>query len=186
MDATLDLLLRDTSQMVKLVDVGQRAGVSRQTVYDHFSTRTDLLIAAILHFGNRLDIEGRLAPSRAATDGAARLRAYTQAILEFYPAIYPLQQALTRLGEDDQEAKAAWGHRLDALKEGCDAAIGMLADDGALNPAYSLKEACDYYFSLLSLEAWAYCVQRAGWTEDRYLDQVQTVTQQLFVRDPRG
>lgn len=167
-----------------MVDVAKAAGVTRQTVYDHFSNRSEMLIAAILHFGEKLDVDSRLAESRAATSGVERMRAYNRALLEFYPEIYPLQKALTRMGEGDRDAKSAWDHRMAAMKEGCAAAIDALQRDGRLNPALNAEQSTDYYFVLLRIEAWSYCVHDCGWSEGAYLTHIQSVTERMFVTEP--
>lgn len=183
LDTVLKLLLVNDKSSLRMVDVAKAADVTRQTVYDHFSNRSEMLTAAILHFGDRLDIDSRLAESRAAPSGAARLEAYTRAVVEFFPAISPLHRALTRLGEADGDAKAAWAHRMAAMKEGCAAAIAALARDGTLRPELGEAQATDYYFTLLSIDAWAHCVQECGWSEDDYLQNLQRVTRVLFVAD---
>ena len=47
--------------------------ISRQGVYLHFASRTELLVAATRYLDEVLDVDRRLAPSRAATTGAERL-----------------------------------------------------------------------------------------------------------------
>lgn len=185
LNTVLDLLMEGGDTALRMADVAKAAGVTRQTVYDHFRARSDMLIAAIVHFGDSVDVEARLAASRAAQTGVDRIAAYTQALIDFYPEIYPLQRALTRMGEADQDAKAAWDNRLAAMKEGCAAAIAALERDGRLAPGMSVQRASDYYFVLLGIEAWAYCVQENGWSQAEYLAHLQAVTTTLFVA-PQG
>ena len=163
LETVLNLLLSQDKSALRMIDVAKAAGITRQTVYDHFSTRSEMLIAAILHFGDQMDVDALLADSRAARTGEARLAAYTRAVMVFFPRISPLHKALTRLGEADRDAKAAW------------------ARDGRLRPEWSEATARDYYFTLLSIDAWAHCVQDCGWSEDDYLAQVQRVTHEAFV-----
>lgn len=182
LDTTLDLLLSQEKSGIRMIDVAKAAGITRQTVYDHFSTRSELLIAAIRHFGDRMEVDALLADSRAAPTGEARLAAFTGAMMAFFPKISPLHRALIRLGEADHDAKAAWDNRLAAMKEGCAAAIAALARDGRLRPEWPEAEARDYYFTLLSIEAWAHCVLDCGWSEEAYLAHVQRITHETFVR----
>ncbi len=182
LETVVKLLLSDEKSALRMIDVAKAAEVTRQTVYDHFSNRSEMLIAAVLHFGESLDVEALLAESRAAMTGEARLDAFTRAMLTFFPSISPVQRALTRLGEADQDAKAAWANRMSAMKDGCAAAIAALARDGTLNPDWTEAEATDYYFTLLGIEAWDYCVNQCGWTEAAYLAHVQRVARTLFFK----
>ncbi|MBR9650914.1 TetR/AcrR family transcriptional regulator [Thalassobius aquimarinus] len=167
---------------MRMIDVAKAAGVTRQTVYAHFSNRSEMLIAAILHFGDQLDIDDRLAPSRAAPDGRSRLTAYTRAMLEFFPAIYPLKQSLMRMGGSDEEAKSAWEDRIRAMKEGCAAAVRALKSDGVLLDHLSEARATDLYFTLLNMDGWAHCVLENGWPEADYLAEMQRVTHLALVK----
>lgn len=181
LDTVLNLLLSEEKSGLRMIDVAKAAGVTRQTVYDHFSNRSEMLTAAILHFGDRMDVDSLLADSRAAETGEARLAAFTRAMTVVFPRINPLHEALTRLGEADADAKAAWDNRLAAMKQGCAAAIAALARDGRLRPEWSEATASDYYFTLLGIDAWAHCVLDCGWHEDAYLAHLQRVTHETFV-----
>lgn len=182
LNTVLELLLSPEHSGLRMIDVAKAAGVTRQTVYDHFKNRPDMLMAAIRQFGDDMDVDGLLAESRAASTGEARLAAYTRAMMRFFPMISPLHKALTRLGEGDQDAIAAWDNRMSAMKEGCVAAITALERDGRLRPDLSEAAAADYYFTLLSIDAWSYCVETCGWTEEAYLAHLQRVTREIFVK----
>ncbi|WP_160974927.1 TetR/AcrR family transcriptional regulator [Thalassovita mangrovi] len=182
MDTVLSLLLAPEGSPLRMIDVAKAAGVTRQTVYDHFSNRSEMLTAAIQHFGDQLDIDTRLAPSRAAPDGRSRLTAYTQAMLDFFPAIYPLKQSLMRMGPGDEEAKSAWEDRIHAMKEGCAAAVHALKSDGDLLDHLTEARATDLYFTLLSMDGWAHCVLENGWPEADYLAEMQRVTRLALVK----
>lgn len=182
LETVLSLLMAPEGSPMRMIDVARAAGVTRQTVYDHFTNRTDMLIAAILHFGDTLEVDARLAPSRAAPDGRSRLAAYTTAMLEFFPAIYPLKQALERLGPADEEARAAWDDRIRAMKEGCAAAVAALRADGDLLVHLSEERAADLYFTLLNMDGWAHCVLENGWSAADYLAEMQRVIALALVR----
>lgn len=182
LDTVLSLLMQPKGADFRMVDVAKAAGVTRQTVYDHFSNRSDMLVAAILHFGEKLDIDARLAPSRAAPSGRDRLTAYTKAMLEFFPAIYPLKHSLTHMGANDAEAMAAWNNRMDAMKQGCAAAIKALKADGDLAQGLTEAQATDLYFILLNMDGWAHCVLDNGWTDAEFADQIQRVTRMALTR----
>ena len=183
METVISLMLReDDASPLRMADVAKAAGVTRQTVYHHFANRTEMLIAAILHFGEQMDVEARLAPSRNAATGRAHLQAFNEGILAFYPVISPVRRSLMRLGAGDQDAVAAWDNRLIAMKEGCAAAVAALARDGDLTEAFTEERATDAYFAMLSMDAWAHCVLECGWSETDYLAHVQRMTASVLLR----
>jgi hypothetical protein len=47
-------------------DIAEATGISRQAAYLHFASRTELLVAVTPHLDEVLDVDRRLAPSRAA------------------------------------------------------------------------------------------------------------------------
>ncbi|WP_215266342.1 TetR/AcrR family transcriptional regulator [Epibacterium ulvae] len=176
------MLLHPDQSALRMIDVAKAAGVTRQTVDAHFSNRTDMLIAAVRHFGDTLDVDARLAASREADTGKLRIEAFTVAMLEFFPVIYPIQQALMRMGPVDSEAKAAWENRTHAMKEGCAAAIGALDEDGDLASGMRQAQATDYYFALLNMDNWANCVLQGAWSAEGYLQQLQKTVFAALVR----
>jgi AcrR family transcriptional regulator len=182
LETVIALLLDPNGSALRMVDVAKAAGVTRQTVYDHFKNRSEMLISAVLDFGDAQNVDDHLAQSRAAPTGIARMEAYTDGLMGFYPSISPVHKALTRLGAGDQDAVDAWGNRMSAMKEGCHAAMAALERDGMLTERLTLEKATDYYFTLLSIDAWSHCVTDCGWTQDAYVKNLQAVTRAVLVR----
>ena len=81
--------------------------ISRQAVYLHFPSRTDLLIETTKYTGDLLNVEERLAPSRAAATGLTRLRLYIEFWGNYIPRIYAVARALLVAQETD-EAVPHW------------------------------------------------------------------------------
>ena len=73
LDATLRMLEKHRGRGVRMGDIAKAAGISRQAVYLHFASRTELLVAATKYLDEILDVDHRLAPSRAAESGIHRL-----------------------------------------------------------------------------------------------------------------
>ena len=59
--ATLQLMEQRRGQGVRMSDIAGAAGVSRQAVYLHFGSRTELMVAAT-HYGD--EVHGQPAPCR--------------------------------------------------------------------------------------------------------------------------
>lgn len=53
-------------------DIAAAAGISRQAVYLHIASRTELLVATTRYLDEALEADTRLAPSRATNTGVER------------------------------------------------------------------------------------------------------------------
>ena len=126
LEATARLLRERGGHGARMGDIAKATGISRQAVYLHFPSRTDLLIETTKFTGDILDVEGRLAPSRAAASGLERLRLYIEFWGNFLPEFYPVAKALMMAQDTDEAAAAAWQDRMVAMKDGCRAAIEAL------------------------------------------------------------
>lgn len=162
-------------------DIAKASGISRQALYLHFPNRADLLIAATRHLDDVSDVDGRLAQSRAATGGCARLEAYVRAWGGYIPVIYGVARALMAMRDTDAEAAAAWDDRMGAMRHGCAAAVAALARDGVLLDGLDETAATDLLWTLLSVRGWEHLVKDCGWGQDRYIAEMIRVTRRALV-----
>ncbi len=162
-------LLESGEAKTRMSDFAKRAGISRQALYLHFPSRAELLIALTRHVDAVKGIDDRLAASRAATTGRDRLDAFVAAWGNYIPDIYGVGRALMAMQDSDPEAAAAWDNRMQAVREGCAAAVAALQADGALTPDLTPEQATDLLWTLLSVRGWEQLVRACGWPQDRYV-----------------
>lgn len=167
---------------VRMADVARRAGVSRQGLYLHFPTRGDLLDATTCHIDEVKDVDRRLAESRAAETGEARLAAFIAAWGDYIPEIYGVAKALLRMKDRDAAARRAWEGRMDCLREGCQAAVEALERDGRLSPAHTPAQAVDILWTLLSVRAWEHLTIDCGWPQATYIAKTRELARKILVR----
>ena len=182
LNAALKRLESADGDTVRVSDVAKEAGVTRQTLYLYFRSRTELLLIAVTLYVDELkSSDDRLAASRAAPSGVARLEAYIAAWTDYIPEIYGVARALMAM--NDEEATAAWRQRMQDMWEGCEAAIKALKADGKLNPDYGVKDASDLLWTLLSVRNWEHLRIDREWSQRKYIKHMQDVAQRLFVAD---
>lgn len=182
LQATLELLEQSAGKAVRMSDIAKAAGISRQAVYLHFPSRTELLIGAALHKDALLEVDRRLAPSRMAATGTERLDRYIEFWGAFVPEIYPVGKSLMMAQDTDEAAAAAWQDRMLAMKDGCRAAIEALERDGTLAEGWTRAEAIDALWTLLLVPSWENLTMVCGWSEDQYTRQMKLMARKLFVR----
>jgi AcrR family transcriptional regulator len=171
-------------QGVRLEDVAREARVSRQAVYLHFHSRTDLLIATARYLDERLELPMRIQRACEAGNGVLGIEAYVAFWAAYLPEIYGLAKALLVARETDDAAAAAWTDRMQALYEGCKFVVQTLASQGTLDPAWSIEAAADFFWAALSVPTWEDLTIERGWSQDQYRERMQWVIKRALLREP--
>jgi AcrR family transcriptional regulator len=182
LQATVRLLEEQGGRGVRMGDIAKAAGISRQAVYLHFASRTELLVAATRHLDQVLDVDRRLAPSRAAISGAERLNLFIECWGNYIPDIYGVAKALMLAQGTDEAAAAAWKDRMLAMRDGCRAAIEALHADGALAPEWTPDAAIDALWTMLLVPNWEHLTIECGWSTQQYVDRMKTLARRTFVK----
>ena len=183
LEATVQTLEESGGHGVRMGDIAKETGISRQAVYLHFASRTDLLVAATRYLDDVLDVDSRLAPSRAATTGVERLRLYIECWGNYIPEIYGVAKALMMARDTDEAAAAAWQDRMLAMRDGCRAAIDALAADGRLAKGWTRPKATDALWTLLLVPTWENLTIECGWSTKKYVHFTSDLARRMFVRD---
>ncbi|NOX83912.1 MAG: TetR/AcrR family transcriptional regulator [Alphaproteobacteria bacterium] len=183
LQTTLNLLEGGTERGVRMADIAKQAGITRQALYLHFSTRAELLIAATRHLDDLKAANDRLMPSRKAKSGVERLNAYIAAWTAYLPEIYGTAKALLAMKDTDQAAAIAWNERMQDMKEGCEAAINALSADKRLLPDYTPDQATDILWTMLSVRNWEQLTLECGWSQEKYTNTISRMAHRLLVSD---
>ena len=181
LESTLNLLEAGDGNKVRMTDIAKGAGITRQALYLHFSTRAELLIATTYYLDEIKGIEARLHSSRTVPTGAERLDAYIEAWGGYIPEIYGLAKAFLAMKDTDEEAAKAWNQRMQDMREGCEAAINALDKDNRLLPDHTPEQATDILWTLLSVRNWEQMTMECGWSQERYILTLKAMAGRLFV-----
>jgi AcrR family transcriptional regulator len=183
LEATWRLMVERNGQGVRMRDVAEAAGVSRQAVYDHFGSRAELMVATARYGDEVRGLEGRLAGYRAATGGVERLEAFVEFWGNYIPEIYGIARALLAARETDKAVAAAWDDRMRVVQEACHDIVGRLRRDGMLAPGWSLDEAGEMLWTILSIGNWENLTLERGWPVSLYVARMKELTRRAFVRE---
>jgi len=184
LDATVHMLEQRGGRGVRMVDIATAARISRQAVYLHFASRAELLVATTRYLDEVLDLDRRLAPSRAANTGVERLALYIEFWGHYIPEIYGVAKALLLAQDADAAAAAAWKDRMLAMRDGCRAAIDALRSDGTLAPEWKPQTATDALWTMLSVQNWENLTSECGWSTRQYVNGMETLAKRAFVKEP--
>jgi len=184
LEATVKMLEGGEGRGVRMGDIATAAGISRQAVYLHFASRTELLVAAAKYLDEVLESDRRLAPSRAATSGVKRLELYIESWGRYIPQIYRVAKGLMLAQDTDEAAAAAWKDRMLAMRDGCRAAIEALHVDGSLASEWTPKRATDALWTMLLVPNWENLTIECGWSTQQYIRWMKTLAARTFVAEP--
>jgi len=181
--ATLALLEESSKNETRMSDIARRAGLSRQAVYLHFPNRAELLIAATRHLDKISDIDARLAKSRGAKTGLERLDAFIEAWGNYIPEIHGVGQALMAMKSTDTAAALAWDNRMQAVRQGCVAAVDALERDRVLSIDFTPDQAADILWALLSVRNWEQLTAECGWSQAKYIGSIKKLARRALTSD---
>jgi len=183
LEATVRMLEDQGGRGVRMGDIARESGISRQAVYLHFASRTELLVAATRYLDELLDVDSRLAPSRAATSGVKRLALYIECWGSYIPDIYGVAKALILAQDTDEAAAAAWNDRMAAMRDGCRAAIDALHADKKLASGWTRQKATDALWTMLLVPNWEALTIKCGWSTKQYVRWMKTLAARMFVEN---
>ena len=172
-------LLESGNKAIRMADIAKAAGVSRQALYLHFPSRAELLVATTRHIDKVKNVDARLARSRSASSGVERLHAFVDAWGGYIPQIHGISVALRAMRDTDKEAAAAWEDRMQTVRQGCEAAVLAILQDGYLKEGITEITGVDLLWTLLSVENWERLVLECGWSQlayERTLKQISEAT----------
>jgi len=179
--ATVEVLEEHGGRGVRMSDIARAVGISRQAVYLHFASRAELLEATTEYRDEILDLDRRLAPSRAAKSGVERLALYIEFWGNYIPEVYGVAKALLLMQDTDEAAATAWQGRMLTMRDGCRAAIDALHSDGRLAPQWTAKRATDVLWTMLQVQNWENLTVECGWSTQQYIRWMKVVAERTFV-----
>ena len=171
-------------QGVRMRDIADAAGISRQAVYDHFGSRAKLLVATTHYVDEVRGLRERRRRFQAATTGVELVEAYVEFWGNYIPEVYGMAKALLAARETDEAVAAAWDDRMGAVRESCRVAIEALHRDGMLAPEWSRDEAVDLMWTILAVRNWEQFTIECGWSSSQYVGRMQKLLKRALVRGP--
>lgn len=163
-------LVADQGSSLKLSEVAERAGVSRQAVYLHYGDRNGLLLALVNHMDETLDLGTSLAHVQAAPTGDELLERAMQLNTDFWTAVCPVAQVLEAAQHDDEALGAAWRDRMGLRQMAFGMMIQRIADLQELAAEWSMEEASALLYAVAHFDTWRELTHQLRWTDDHYVE----------------
>lgn len=182
LEATWHLLEENQGLGVRMSDIAKRAGVSRQAVYLHFPTRTDLMIATIAYIDQVKGLNERLERLYNSANGAEMIDATVDVWGNYIPEIYGISKAFLLTKDNDEAAAVAWRSILDCLKDAVRSVVLYLKKEGTFTKKLQVEEAVDIFFIQISVQNWEQFIIDCGWTQDQYINNTKIVLKRVLLK----
>lgn len=182
METTRQLLEKSRGEAVRLKDIAEAAGLSRQTIYLHFGSRTGLMVATVQYIDEAAGFRELTQHVRDEKDSVAAVSLFVDVWADYVPTIYDLAKQLLILRETDEAAAAAWEDRMAGLRNVvCRYLVERLEQDGRLDAEWQSETAIDVLWMLISIQTWESLVVKRGWSSERYAANLKQIVQRVLI-----
>lgn len=165
------LARRDGFAALTMQSVAREAGLTRQTIYWHFATRTQLLLEVADHNDRQMPDASVMYEGLAAMPPVESLVAMMRAWLKTLPAEAPLLLELSTEAQRDDSALEAMRARMRELARVIEHVfLQRLKAAGELKPSLDPKRAADYTLSLGTPPHWLHLTVFLGWSHETFSD----------------
>lgn len=166
LDAAWNLISHEGAD-VSIARIANAAGISRQSVYDHFGTRGGMIFAMVRRIDERLSIREQLFAAFETPNPRTRLTTTIDTWIDFVKEIYPVATDLIRLRPTDSDAADAWEDRMSELRTWLFELTKTLKADGALKKEWTAKGASEYLWTAFSVQVWGLLTEDCSWSESQ-------------------
>jgi AcrR family transcriptional regulator len=185
LDVARHLLVERGYHGVTIEQIANAAGVSRQSVYAYyFGSKSEFLIALLIHVEAVEGIAELLRPPDAAASGIDALREAVSANAEFERRVNDVATLLLAARRADDAAAAAWTDRMARKRAGIGLLVSRLAEEGDLRPGWTIEDAADLAYALLSSQVFDVLVSERGWSVDDYAARIWRALASAIVAVP--
>ncbi len=183
-DAARALLEEDGPAALTMAATAERAGVSRRSVYLHFATRADLLVALFDHVSEAEGLAESLRPVLTAPDPVTALDEFAAYLARIRPRVRAVATAIQRQRRSDPDFAAHWDVVFRGQRQICRHLINALHRDGLLAEPWTVASATDMLWALMSGDFADNLTIDCGWSLSKYAERMATLMRSVFVAEP--
>jgi AcrR family transcriptional regulator len=180
-DAARALLEEKGPAALTMAATAERAGVSRRSVYLHFATRADLLVALFDHVSEAEGLDESLRPVLTAPDSVTALDEFAAHLARIRPRVRAVATAVQRQRRVDPDFAAHWDVVFRGQRQICRHLINALKRDGLLADSWTVASATDMLWALMSGDFADSLTIDCGWSLSKYAERLATLMRSVFV-----
>jgi len=183
LQTTWGLMEKDPGKSISMSQIAKATGISRQAVYLHFASRTELLIATIHYVDEVKGLDQRLQAVQSATSGIGMLEIFVEEWGSYIAEVYSVSKALMLTKASDEAAAAAWQEIMGCLRDVCVQIVNNLRQEKKLNPNWDAEKATDYFWTMISINTWEQLVYDCGWSTEQYVSESKNVLKRILISE---
>jgi len=183
LEATWQLMEQHNGQNLSMGAVAKATGISRQAVYLHFASRTELMIATTQYVDELKGLNQRFVKFETAKTGIERLEAIVDVWGNYIPEIYGLAKALLNTRDTDEATAAAWDGCMGCLRDVCQLTVESLEQEGRLAPEWTKETAIEMFWTMISISNWEQLTVECGWTTKQYVERMKVLLIRSFINN---
>lgn len=185
LDAARGLLEEGGPHGVGMEEIAQAAGVSRQSVYLHFGSKTGLLLALVAHVDAARDVNEQVDRLWRLPDGLTALDAVADLAAATNPEVHRIALALDAARRWDPAFESAWQDRTTHRLERYQRLARWLKREGSLGAGWRTGHATDFIWSLTSVHAYDQLVVERGLSIEHYTTMLRTALRATLTSELR-
>lgn len=186
LDATRELISEGGFDALSMAAVAERAGVTRRSVYLHFTTRAELVGALFARLGETEEIAASLQRVWDSPDALSALGEWARHQARIHPKILPVMQAADRARHVDPDAAALWYVGQQRWMAGARRLADWLAGEDRLAHPWTPATAADMIWSLMSPELLDRLMNERRWSPKRIGDHLGVLLVSTFASAQGG
>lgn len=168
----------------RLEDIAADAGVTRQSVYLHFGSRSGLLGALVDYIDNQIELPRMIGEAFANPDPSRALLQMLRTSAAVAPKIHGVAMALVRMAPTDEDAASAIGDRLTLRRKGLTELATRIAAADKLAADWTPKHVGEALWAAIAPENYELLVVDRGWSNKQYERWLQHLARSFLVDPP--
>lgn len=167
---------------VKMSDIAKEVGISRQSVYLHFTSRTELMLATVQYVDEIKKVDERIVQIQQAQNATEQLKAFMQFWGNYIPEIYGLAKALLNTRDTDEAAASAWESCMSHLWGMSQRVVQSLHEESLLAEHLEPKPAAQLFWALVSIQNWEQLKRDCDWSTEQYIEHMTAMLKRTFMK----
>lgn len=182
--ATREILEAEGFEGLSMQAVAERAGVTRRSVYLHFSTRQELVGSLFAYVSDHERLTDSLDRIWACTDARSALDEFAEHLVRFHTRVLVIDRAADRvLGSDPDAARFREVIAADQ-RAVCRRLAEWLRREGRLGEAWSVADAADLMWGLMAPQLLERLVVGRKWSKRRLAGHLRRVLAGALLSEP--